>query len=221
MRGISLDAWGGYSKRRKTAIVFLICLLIGLIIFYIAEGVYIESLPTGRFYYYQYHVEIIGASSGYVLTLPIPVLEDGSILDDIDFENIEQADADIVQTAHGPGLRITGNGNLVINLKGEYDARTNSPDHIYDGTPVLSMCSLNHSYEIWNETSGQVWLESDTEGVSIQLIFESWWKNWKISGGIFHNGYVRGGDGYGQIIEKNLSEGWNQCSVDIVDIQVE
>jgi len=216
-----VEARGRYSKRRKIAIIFLICLLIGLIIFYVVEGLYIEGLPTGRFYHYSYHVEIGDVSSGYVLTLPIPVLEDGSIIPHIDFENIEQADAKIVQTAHGPGLLIAGDGNLVINLKGEYDARTNSPDHEYDGTPVLSMCSLNHSYEIWNETSGQVWLESDTEGVSILIIFESWWKDWKIRSGIFHNGYVRGGDGYGQIIEKYLSEGWNQCPVDIVDIQVE
>lgn len=196
-------------------------LLSAFSIWYVLDAIYVESLPEGRYYHYSYGVRIDNVSSDFVVILPLAVLENGIVLPHIDFEDIEYADAEIISTSYGLGLRIASNHYLNFELKGEYDATQESSDYEYDGIPILSMSSLNHTYWVRRTDTGNAWMSSDTEGLYISMGFESWWKDWKIRSGTFHNGYVRGGGGYSFSIGTYTSAGWHQYDVGVGVIAVE
>jgi len=198
------------------AVIILACFLI-----FAVDYIYVKNLPTGRFYHYTYTINIENVSANYSIIVPVVILENGSLLGQMDFQNTSAGNFNFVSTPYGIGLEITGNKSIYIEISGELDASENSTDYIYDGFPILSMSDFNHSYYNDDDEIYYVWIYSSIDGIEFSVSFESWWKDWKINDGIITSGYVRGGGGYYLSTWNNSISGWNQYTAEVGIVCVE
>ncbi len=210
-----------WEKKKIVAILIVISLIIfGM--WYFLDKKYVSDLPTGLYYNYTYDLYIENISSEFEIIVPIPILENGTVFPYFGNVSSAYANIEIVSTSYGPGLKITGQENLWISLRGAYDAIENSSDYRSDGIPILSMSTFNHTDELYDyEQSGNAWIFSNVNGIDLQLEFNSIGKSWKIDEGTFHSGYVRGGTGYGMYILNNTQNGWHQYYAESGIVSVE
>ena len=208
-----------WEKKRVVIVAVILFLIIGV---YVIDGLYVTNQPTGLVYNYYYDVYIENVTSDFELIVPIPVLENGTAFPYFDDITLEYNNITIVNTTYGQALKITGNEDVWIQLRGSYDAIENSPDYRSDGIPILSMSNFNHTEELYDhEFSGNIWMFSNSNGIDVQLEFNSMAKSWKINRGIFHNGYVRGGTGYGFFIHEEITNGYHNYVAESGIIEVE
>jgi hypothetical protein len=169
------------TKKEKVLIVILIVVAFVIPIWVYADHAQVSGLPSGREYSYSYRVRVTSVTRNFTLFVPIPIVDSGSVVSGVDFEDAQLGDLDVVDTANGPGLRIRSNGPFALNLRWHYDALRNSPDRISDGCALTSMTTLDEERSVicsmeTGRASGTAWAWSDAPGLTVHLEFDRhWW----------------------------------------------
>ena len=166
---------------RATALLaVLITVALVVPVWGLAEVLYVGSLPVGREYWYSYDMRVSDGGSNFTLIVPIPMTDAGGVVQGVDFEATRLGDLSVVDTPHGPGLRIRSDGPLTFRIGWRYDALHESPDRVSDGCPLPSMTVLDQDRNIVCGIStvtsdGSAWIWSDVGGLNVSLQFERVW----------------------------------------------
>jgi hypothetical protein len=203
----------GRGPRPATlAAVVVVVVALVLTVAYLGHG------QEGRFYNYGYLVEVDGATAAFCVTVPVPVIANGSAFPRIGLDRDLPVGCRLVSTERGLGLEVRGAGRTVVSLDGEYNACLHSEDHRSDSDPRLGMSTLNGTRPAPSETTA-AWVRSDAAGLNVTVRFEAVWGNWVETplGGK----HVRGGAGYDHDIQGTTSVGWNEWTIDIGEIEVD
>jgi len=214
------------SKRKEKALIaILIVAALVLPVWSIADLAYVSSQPTGREYSYSYHVRVSNVTSNFTLIVPIPVVDSGAIVSSVDFEDAQLGNLEIVDTAHGPGLRIRSDGPYTLTLHWHYDALRNSSDRVSDGCPLTSMTTLDKERSVvcsmsTGDSAGSAWTWSDAPGLAFDIEFErGWgiertaesllWPESDVASSVNNGFYSLTGNG-------RTEDGWSSCPVELI-----
>lgn len=177
-----------------------------------------ENTREGRHYKYAFSLRVNDTQSTYRLIVPLAVVMNGSSLPTIGFDHLDGNPMDVsrheeIQTDHGLGLLIEATGGLLITLEGSYEAWTMVDHQSYDGTPVLSMSSLNHTSAFSTQGNATAWAYSSVDGLEFEVSFSSLGLEWMESP--HYTGHVRGGLGYHQTVHGSTLAGWAEYPVEV------
>lgn len=179
---------------------------------------YLGSGEKGRYYIYDYFVEVDDVTGAFCVTVPVPVLPNGTAFPRLRFDRDLPAECELVPTHRGLGLEVRGSGRTLVSLEGEYNACLLSDDHVSDADPRLSMTTLNSTMSPPGDPT-VAWVLSDVGGLNVTVWFKVLWGNWVETplGGR----HVRGGSGFDQSIQGETVAGWSEHLVDTAEIEVD
>jgi len=119
-------------------------------------------------YQYEYDVLISNASGPYEIILPVPLLRDGRVVPELDFNLRPKGLSELAQTPHGWGLRVTSDRALQIHLEGEVRSlRTSqSTDR---GIPYLSTIDWGSTVPDVRTFNGVAWMYSNRTDLRVAI----------------------------------------------------
>lgn len=144
---------------------------------------------------YKYHVEISSLNYiNYTLYLPIPIHEDGSVSEMIDYLKIVKGNGkfEIIESNYGKALKLTGNGFIVLEINDSQILKMPNKNNL----PGIYLSLENKSSnEIYYNLYGS--FENNSE-INMKLIYH-----------FSHQTGPRGAIGIDIIIIGRLNNGWN------------
>jgi len=119
-------------------------------------------------YAYEYDVLISNVSGSYEIILPVPLLRDGRVVPELDFNLRPKSMLALTRTPYGWGLRVTRDRALSIHLEGEItNLRTSeSTDR---GIPYLSTIDWGSTVPDARTFNGSAWIYSNRTDVRVTI----------------------------------------------------
>ncbi len=210
--------------REKALLAVLITVALIVPVWGLAEVLYMGSLPVGREYWYSYDMRVSNGGSNFTLIVPIPMTDADGVVQDVEFEATRLGDLSVVDTPHGPGLRIRSDGPLTFRIGWRYDALHQSPDRVSDGCPLPSMTVLDQdrNFDCGRSTGssdGSTWIWSDVGGLNVSLRFErGWWTQRDGEGLLISTSQTASSDNNGILVlfgETETVIGWGSFPVEL------
>jgi hypothetical protein len=167
---------------------------------------YVNGELILRSYTYTYGVTVQNATGPFEVILPVPLLDDGTVLPEIDFDRSFPGQCERCATPYGPALRVRGTGLLEAERRGEAnDLRITESGN--RGLPAFSTVVGGPNASDAFREGGEAWVFSDVEGLTVTIRV-----GYGARSDFFHWSGMRvqpsQGGGWLQVMELQTQVGW-------------
>ncbi len=184
-----------HRRNKKTAIIAISI----VVIIILASVAYRNMVISGddwddgllelRSYDYEFTLKIVNVTGPYEIIIPIIVMTTGDVLPEIDFLTLAPSKCELVDTEHGLGLKVTGDGPFEGKLTGAVE-NLHKSDMEDRGDAYISVVE-GGIVGIEDRNVTEVWMYSDQEELDIRITAtydeHREWVNWL--GITDHGGY--------------------------------
>lgn len=175
----------GPSRLWGVLVLVVVAVLVGALMYHAVYSRKGEDYDDGDLVIhklkYSYLVSIENVSGPFEVIIPVPMKRNGDVVPSIDYAEMAPGSCELVETDHGWGLRIWGDGPLKKELTGSVDGLRNSDMNEW-GFPFLSMVEGGTENIDLTEDELDLWMYSSCATLTafFRLDYDSHrdWINW-------------------------------------------